>query len=256
MCFSKDCSRILSSNLWNVYIIKHDSYSCNKCNILQYKKEIVLECITMVIIRHIWQFCVVSAVNFPSDGRSFLQLDVISLENRSEKVCVRTCTHTKIIWCAWRWCVVFLADAASPCLPDAPVVFSPSPSLWSAAPEWLWEAAAAWWLLGPGLWTASSPSPGAPGMTTPPSSVTSKQNVTLNRDPNCEIIQSPCITQLIIRKCCFISNLFTTVSFSFFLNLDFSTQLSMWPFWMFHKHCFHPKVSLISQDQHDTPLCN
>lgn len=33
----------------------------------------------MVIIRHIWQFFVVSAVNFLSDGRSFLQLHVFSL---------------------------------------------------------------------------------------------------------------------------------------------------------------------------------
>jgi len=33
----------------------------------------------MVIIRHIWQFCVVSAVNFLLDGRSFLQFHVLSL---------------------------------------------------------------------------------------------------------------------------------------------------------------------------------
>lgn len=50
----------------------------------------------------------------------------------------------------------------SPFLPGAPVVFSLCLFLWSAAPEWLWEVAGAWWLPGPGLWTAFSPSPGAP----------------------------------------------------------------------------------------------
>lgn len=61
------------------------------------------------------------------------------------------------------WLSLGIMLGCLPFLPDVPVVFSLCLFLWSAAPEWLWEVAEAWWPPGPGLWTTSSPSPGAPG---------------------------------------------------------------------------------------------
>lgn len=109
-------------------------------------------------------FFVVSAVNFLSDRRSFLQLHVFSLEDRcKKKISVKTeSTLKQFELASICMCSLAMSVVTSPCPPGAPVVFSRSLSLWSAAPEWLWKAAGAWWLPGPGLWTTSSPSPGAP----------------------------------------------------------------------------------------------
>lgn len=149
----------LSSYLWNVCIIKHESYTCNKCNQLQYKKERSFGMHNYGDHKaYLAVLCRVFCDLFP-------QTDVPSFNSTYPSLNAETKKFVSVKHANIQDFCVSLPSWVSPFLPRAPVVFSRSLSLWSAAPEWLWEAAGAWWPLDPNLSTASSLSPVAPAQT-------------------------------------------------------------------------------------------